>query len=204
MPTFRLTGRLAVAIAVAALLLAACATGTRPATVIRTVYDPNQDRYSNILVISVAGDYTTRSAFERQLAQSLTSGNVTAAAYYTVIGRNPQLTRSFLEDAIRAREYDGVLFTRIKGQEQPELAPGRPVGAAFDLFRYDYAELNRDNSIRQARAYNFVTEFYSTALTEKVWAIETISNDKDTIDELITEQTFTIANQLRTDGLLGR
>ena len=202
MPTSRLTRRIAVA--VAALLLVACATGTSPATVIRTVYNPDQDRYSNILVISVAGDYATRAAFERQLAQALTSGSVTAAAYYTVIGRNPQLTRSFLEDAIRAREYDAVLFTRVKGQEQPELAPGRPVGAAFDLFRYDYAELNRDNALRQARAYNFVTEFYSAAITEKVWAIETVSTDKDTIDELIAEQTFTIASQLRADGLVGR
>lgn len=202
MPTFRPS--LGFAAVVPALLLAACAAGPQTATVIRTLYSPEQARYSNIIVVSVTGDYATRASFERQVAQALTAGSVNASAYYTVIGRNPQLTRSLLDDAIRAREFDGVLFTRVKGQEQPELAPGRPVGAAFDLFRYDYAELNRDNAIRQARAYNFVTEFYSTALTEKVWAIETISNEKDTIDELITEQVLTIAGQLRADGLLGR
>jgi len=200
MLTFRLQTRFIALLP--ALALAACAAGPKPATVIRTVFDPDQARYANILVISVTGDYATRASFERQVARLLADRGATAAAYYTVIGRNPQLTRSFLEDAIRSREYDGVLFTRVKGQEQEELAPMRPVGAAFNLFEYDYPELNRDIGIRQAGSYNFVTEFYSALGRRKVWAIETLSTDKGSIDEVITEQAFTIANQLRVDGLI--
>jgi hypothetical protein len=185
------------------LFLAGCATSPDPATVIRTVYDPNQDGFGNFLVISVAGDFASRAAFERELSAEISSGNVNAAPYFTVIGRNARLSRAYILDAIRVRQFDGVIFTRLKGQEQEDLAPNRPVGAALDLFGYDYDELNRDVAIQQARAITFVTEVYSTATQKKIWAIETLSIGKDTAAELISEQAFTVAEQLREDDLLG-
>ena len=191
-------------VAALAACLGACASAPEPATVIRTVYTPGIDGFRNVLVISVTGQYASRASFERQLATELSRGSVTATAYYTVIGRNPQLTRDYLEDAIAARGFDAVIFTRLKGQEQEDLAPGRPVGPAFDLFFYDYAELSRDNAIREAAAHTFVTELYSAERRQKVWAIETLSTDKATVEALIEEQVFTIADQIQQDGLLGR
>lgn len=186
------------------LLFCGCASAPSPATVIRTAYDSSQGGFAKILVIGVAGDFESRAAFETELAKQISNDEVIAAPYFTVIGRRPQLTRAFLHDAIRVREFDAVVFTRQKGQEQEALAPRRPVGAGFDLFGYDYAELNRDLRIQQARAITFVTEMYSTAAERKVWAIETLSFDKATASELIEEQAYTIAMQLREDGMLRR
>ena len=187
-----------------ALVLGACASAPEPASVIRTVFNPPEKGFSNILVIGVAGDYMSRGAFERQLSQAISGGDLVASPYYTVIGRNPQLTRDFLDDAIAARKFDAVIFTRQKGQEQASLAPGRPVGSAFDLFSYDYAELNRDVRIRDARAITFITEVYSTATRRKIWAIETLSTEFDSVESLLDVQVFTIAEQLDADGLLAR
>ena len=187
-----------------ALVLGACASAPEPASVIRTVFNPPEDGFSNILVIGVAGDYQSRGAYERQLSQAISGGDLVASPYYTVIGRNPQLTRAYLDDAIAARRFDEVLFTRPKGQEQEDLAPGRPVGRAFDLFSYDYAELNRDVRLRDARSITFITEVYSTATRRKIWAIETLSTSFDSVESLINEQVFTIAGQLDADGLLDR
>ena len=80
----------------------------------------------------------------------------------------------------------------------------RPVGGAFDLFAYDYDELNRDVSIEQSRAITFVTEVYATDTQRKIWAIDALSLNKKTAEELIAEQVVTVAQQLRQDGLLGR
>ncbi|MGI9262077.1 MAG: hypothetical protein ACR2QR_08575, partial [Woeseiaceae bacterium] len=156
------------------------------------------------LIISVAGDYGTRATFERELSAAITGGDVTGNPYYAVVGRRPQLNRALISDAIRNREFDAVIFTRRKGQEQQELAPTRPVGPAFDLFGYDYNELNLDIGIEEARAHTFITEVYDTATQRKVWAIEALSVRKKTAEELITEQVITVAAQLRDDGLLGR
>jgi len=186
------------------LLAGACASAPESASVIRTVFDPSESGFSNMMVISVTGDYESRGTFERQLSQAISGGDVIASPYYTVIGRNPQLTRAYLDDAIAARRFDAVIFTRQKGQEQEDLAPGRPVGRAFDLFSYDYAELNRDVRLRDARAITFITEVYSTATRRKIWAIETLSTNFDSVESLVNEQVFTIAGQLDADGLLDR
>ena len=83
------------------------------------------------------------------------------------------------------------------------MSPGRPIGNQLDLFSFDYPEFNRDVQIRQAQAITFSTELYSTADRRKVWSINTLSVDKSTAEDLIAEQVFTIATQLRDDDLLG-
>ena len=195
------------------ILLGGCASAPEPTTVIRTLYNPNVDGFDSVLVISVTGDYATRAAVERDLVASISSGSVSASAWYTVVGRRPQVTQrarqcrpdgALMQDTIRSRGYGAVLFVRQKGQEQEELAPLRPVGAAFDLFGYDYEELNRDEQIEQSRAITFVAELYDASAQRKVWAIEALSVRKNTLQELIDEQVVTIATQLREDGLLDR
>ena len=150
------------------ILLGGCASAPEPTTVIRTLYNPNVDAFNSVLVISVTGDYATRASVERDLVASISSGGVNASAWYTVVGRRPQVTRSLIQDTIRSRGYDAVLFVRQKGQEQEDLAPLRPVGAALDLFGYDYDELNRDEQIEQSRAITFVAELYDANAQQKV------------------------------------
>jgi hypothetical protein len=185
-------------------LLIGCASAPEPTTVIRTRYNPAVEGFNNFLVISVTGDYATRALVERDIVSAISSDDVTASAWYTVIGRRPQVNRSLMEDSIRSRGFDAVLFIREKGQEQEELAPLRPVGAAFDLFGYDYEELNRDIQIEQSRAITFVIELYDAIAQQKVWAIEALSVQKQTLQDLIDEQVVTIALQLQEDELLGR
>ena len=186
-------------------LLASCAE-TPPSTVFRTAYSipANHPGFRNILVIGVAGDFESRALFEQQLVAAIAGETVTATPYFAVVGRRPMLTRTALRTAIRAREFDAVILTRQQGQEKEELAPLRPVGGQFDLFDYDYAELNLDVSIAQAPAITFVTEMYSAVAEEKVWSINSLSFDKATATDLINEQALMIAAQLKKDGLLAR
>ena len=185
-------------------ILSGCAAAPSSATVIRTLYNPAQEGFNNVLVISVAGDYATRASFERQVVMELSRMGATASAYYTVVGRNPQFTRAYIHDAIRSRGFDALVFTRQKGQEQQALAPLRPVGTTFDLFGYDYSELNRDMRLQESQAITFVTEVYDARMQLKVWSIETLSTEITTLDALVTEQALTVAEQLRADGLINR
>lgn len=190
------------ALLLALVLTAGCASSPSTATVIRTLHNPDPPRFNNVLIIGVAGDYASRAMFEADLARALSSDDINASPYYTVVGRRPQLARATIHDAIRVRGFDAVIFTRLKGQEQRELAPTRPVGPGFDLFGYDYTELNRDIGIREAQAITFITEVYDTATQRKIWAIETLSVDRPTATALIEEQVNTIARQLQQDGLI--
>ena len=188
----------------ALLLMTACATAPIPSTVIQTLHDTSASRapFTNVLVISVAGDYESRALLERQFVSHLAESVGQASPYFTVIGRRPQFTRTAMETAISSRNFDSILFVREKEQEREELAPGRPVGSAFDLFGFDYPELNGGASIEQAAAITFVTELYSVAERKKVWSIDSLSFDKMTATELINEQAAMIAQKFLQDGLL--
>lgn len=189
----------------AVLLLTACATSPQStSTIIRTmppVAAEYQD-FTNMLVISVAGDFQSRQLFERRFIAATLDREGKASGYHTVIGRRPFLTRDALDAAIKSRGFDAILLVREKGQEREALAPGRPVGRNFDLFGYDYAELNTGDSIRQSSAITFIAELYVAAERKKVWSIESLSFDKATATDLIDEQAATISRQIIEDRLL--
>ena len=185
-------------------LLTACVTAPIPSTIIQTLHDTSISRapFAKVLVISVAGDFESRSLFERQVVAHLAAAAGQASAFFTVIGRRPQFTRTAMETAINARRFDSVLFVREKGQEREDFAPGRPVGAALDLFNYDYPELNGAASIEQAATITFVTELYSVAERKKIWSIDSLSFDNATATDLVNEQAAMIAQEIIKDGLL--
>ena len=155
-----------------------------------------------MLVISVAGDYESRELMETRLAAEISADQAQALASFAVLGRRTPLTRTRLETAILSRRFDAVLLVRQKGQERADLVANRPVGQRFDLFGYDYAELNFAESIKQAPSITFVTEIYSAEDHKKVWAVDSLSFDKETATDLIIEQAATIASQIRNDGVL--
>jgi hypothetical protein len=196
----RLSVSLLFALAVAA-LLGACATPN--AEIIRTLLDPAADdfQFANVLVISVAGDYAERAQAEQALAGALTKGKTTAVPYYAVIGRNPQVTRNLINTAIRSRGFDGVLFVRWQGQDIPNAAPGRPTGRNFQLFLYDYDEFNRPARLAVDSTVTLLSEFYAARSEQKLWAIESLSFQNDSVTEVMEMQTRSIAAQVRADNL---
>jgi len=186
------------------MLLGACAIKPVPSTVIHTLHDTSVAGvpFANILVVSVAGDYESRALLERLIVAGIADRTRKASAYYTVIGRRPQFTRTAMETAISARNFDAVLFVRQKGQEREDLAPGRPVASALDLFNYDYPELNGATSIEQATAITFVTELYSVVARKKMWSIDSLSFDKASATDLINEQAAVITEEVVMGQLL--
>lgn len=184
-------------------LLAGCATTTPGSSVIKTLYsDDTAAPFVNVLVISVAGDIPTRVQFEQQLAAAISTDEHPATAFYTVVGRNPQLTRGILQTAIQSREFDAVILTRVKGQDRADLATNRPTGRNFDLFLYDYAELNIPAAISVGSTVSFVVEIYDAATSEKIWAIESLVFDADNIDSVIAEQLAAISAEILKDGMV--
>ena len=189
------------AIATSVLLLASCAT---PPTIIKTLDDPavGQVRFSNVLVVSVAGDFASRAQFEREIAAEFSADKAAATAYYTVVGRNPQVSRNAISNASRARSFDAVLFVRVKGQDIAGAVANRPTGGSFDLYRYDYPEFNAASGFNRDSTAAFVSELYVVAEERKIWAIESLIFEHDSAELVIGNQVKAIAGQLRKDRLI--
>jgi len=190
------------AIATFVLLLASCSSS--PSTIIRTLNDPSvgQVRFENVLIISVAGDFASRAEFESGIAAAFSGDDSAATAYYTVVGRNPQVSRNAIHNAIRSRSFDAVLFVRLKGQDIPDAVANRPTGSAFNLFLYDYPEFDAASGFKRDSTATFVSELYVADSEKKIWAIESLIFEHESADEVIGNQVEAIAGQLRKDKLI--
>ncbi len=181
-----------------------CATTQSSGTIIKTLdeFDP-ESPFRNVLVISVAGEFPTRVRFEQQLVAEFSADEPIATPFYTIVGRQAQLTRKVLNEAVRAREFDAIILTRVKGQDQADLAPNRPTGHGFELYLYDYEELNIPAPITVGSTVSFVVEVYDARAKKKVWAIESLLFDTATVETVISDQVAAITAELIEDGLIG-
>lgn len=197
------------ALAVSALVLA-CAS---PAKTTRTLHDPAYADavFSNILIIAVGENYDARAQFERQLVAAIKSNGGAATAFYTIAGNKPQLVRDDVIKAIDDGGFDAVLVTRVKGQEStvdvvsgaPDTKTTRRSGTAFDLFRYDYEELNDPDSVQVSTSVVVVSELYATNDKKKMWVIESSASSTDGTGVLIDKEVETIIRYLKKDKLIG-
>ena len=184
-------------------MASACATTTPVSTIIKTLHDiEGAAPFGNILVVSVAGDIPTRTEFEQEVAIAISTDATVASPFYTIVGRTPQLTRSVLNNVVAAREFDAILLTRLQGQDRTDLVPNRPTGRLFDLYLYDYAELNFPVSIEIGSTVSFVVEVYDTRAEKKVWAIESLIFESKSVESAVTEQIAAISAEILKDGLL--
>ena len=183
-------------------MASACGT-TSGGNIIKTVHDiEGAAPYGNILVISVAGDRPTRAQFEQAVAAAISGDGALATPYFTVVGRHPQLTRNILSNVIRAREFDAVILTRMQGQDRADLVANRPTGGLFDWYGYDYEELNIPTSIKAGSTISFVVEVYDTRAEKKVWAIQSLIFNSETVASAVSEQAVAISAEILKDGLV--
>jgi hypothetical protein len=163
------------------LMLSACSTSIKT---VKTLDDPAycDSRYHNFLVVGVAADYNNGAQFEGQLVS-----------------------------AIKVGGYDAVLLTRVADQHRkvdvktgaPDTMVVRESGNVFDLFRYDYEELNDPETIEIDTDITIITELYETAGKNKIWAIESSSQSTDGAGILIGREVAAIMQQLKKDKLIG-
>ena len=189
-----------------AILASACATSpSGDGSIIKTLHDLDDvEPFRNVLIISVAGDFPARAKFEQDVVIVLSNDNALVTAFYAAVGRNPQLTRSILNNVVRSRLIDAVILTRIQGQDRADLFANRPTGREFDLYLYDYAELNTPVRIKTDTTNTFVVEVYDTRAEKKVWAVESLIFDSRTVDDALTDQSAAVAAAILKDGLIQR
>lgn len=188
------------------MLASACATTpSADGSIIPTVHDlDGVEPFRNVLVISVAGDFPTRAKFEQDVVTALSSDDALVTAFYAAVGRNPQLTRSILNNVVRSRLIDAIVLIRIQGQDRADLYANRPTGRNFDLYLYDYAELNTPARIKTDTTVTFVVEVYDTRAERKVWAIESLIFNSRTVNDAISDQSSAVSDAILKARLIQR
>ena len=167
------------------------------------------ERFSNLLVIGVAGSLDSRAQFERVVVSGLRAEGVDARRYSLVVG-TALPTRDDVLAAINEHGFDAVVVTRVLDTdsivEKRSAAPGAKVSRKdsgfMKLFRYDYEELDEPAELTINANVSFVTELYNSASEELVWSAESKAPKSDNVAALIDDSAKLVVRQLRRSGKL--
>jgi hypothetical protein len=197
--------------AAVSLLAGACSAPTK---VEKTFEDPDiaDSSFSNFLVIGVAGNYNSRTQFERTMVSKLTSKGASATAHHLVVKGNQPITRDGVTEVLETNEFDAVLLTRVISRElaiDSKSSPAstkvtRKEGGLANFFRYDYEILSEPVTIDLTTTVVLATELYATADEKMIWAIEfTSTGTMVNVGQLIDSVADTIMDGLGKDRLIG-
>jgi len=195
----------------AVILLTACSSTSTQVKNVLNDPDYRKTRFSNVLVIAVADNYNSRAQFERSVVSGIRQTGAEATAYYTVVGHNPPVSSSNIMNAVRSRNFDAVLLTRVKGAtEDIKVKDGTPNAQAtaiggnlFDLFRYDYTEYNEPENMSLSTTVELISQLYATEDKKNVWAIQIKSSDNESKEQIVESAAAAIVKHLRRDKFIG-
>ena len=195
----------------AVLSLFACTTTSTQVSKILDDPDYKKARFSNVLVITIADNYDRRAQFERTVVSGIRQTGAQATAYYTVVGHNPAVSSSDIMNAVRARNFDAVVFTRVKKHSEniaekdatPEARANVIGGNLYDLFRYDYEEYQEPTNIKMSTSVVLVSQLYVPADKKNIWAIEITSSDRESTAQIVESAAAAVVKYLKRDKLVG-
>ena len=172
----------------AATTLAACATNKPLGEWVNESYS---GQASNILIIGATRRNERRREFEAQFVKALEARGISATASYKLLPTAKDLTRESVEAAIRGKDIDAVLVTRLAEIKSAEVFR-RPANYDYDRDYITYY----DHSLRRSspafddeyRVLGLETNLYDTASGELIWKMQSEAIDASRSGEIIAAQ----------------
>ena len=189
-------------LALVVLLSSACAT-TRP--VMEWQDEGLAGPYDNLLVIAAIERSTRRRVFEDMFVQALADTNVEVIPSYTLMTTDVAVSRQTVEAAIKGKNIDAVLVTRLLGMKEEEVyKPPSQYDHHGNYYRYYSHSLEQSNpsNYRRYKILTLETDLYDTASQKLVWSMQSESIEPSTPRNLIEEQIALTIDKLTQRGHL--
>ena len=166
--------------------------------------------YAQVLVVGVTSNQNRRRQFEDLLAARLRENGNTAWASSREMAIDEALNRDTVAGAVRKTGASTVVVTRLVNQEVSVDEVGARTGVktqrktetAVDFFRYDYNEYEEPGYLVVKTTVTLTTDVYDAADGRLLYSLDSVTFDKETDNEILSELTTAIARQLRRDGLV--
>ena len=181
----------------------------------------NKKSYNDLLIIGIGESEQNRRAYESHFVEALREVGTEAEASYKLIKSSEKIERNTVVKAIEGMEIDGVIITHMTAvEEETVYRPGMGYsGAGYGGYGYGgygggygggmYGYYPHVNSYVHSpgyytthETYTLETNLYDVKTEELVWSARSRTFSPESVDEVITDLTKLLINDLKDKNLI--
>jgi len=169
--------------------------------------DEREDKaFHHPMIVAISDSQQTRQIYEKHFVSELKKNNIVATASYTLINSKQKLNRETIVNAIKNTDIDAVLVTYLVLADSKIMAHESPVNMGYsgnvdDLKMSDTLISSRGRS-NSTEVVGLKNDLYDVASKKMIWSVQTKTVGPESIDQVVTEVTEFLINQMFSDDLL--
>ncbi len=162
--------------------------------------------YQHPLIIGISDSQQTRQIFEKYFVSELAKNNVTATPSYTLISSKQKMNRETVIKAIEGTEIDSVIVTYLVSSETEVLYHESPLSQGYsgdpDSAKVSATLVSTRGRTSSAEIITLKNDLYDVQTKTLIWTAQTRTVAPESIDEVVTDVTSLLVDQLLSDGIL--
>jgi hypothetical protein len=162
-------------------------------------------QFNDLLIIGATSNADQRGMFENKFVELLTSENVEALQSYKLIYDTRELSREVVAAAIKDKDIDAILITRLIGLKQEEVyrrTEDRDEGMNYFTFYDNALHQSEDGYSAEFDVLTLETRIYDVLSGLMVWTMQSRNVDPSVPREVIHNQIKLTIDTLRERGLI--
>lgn len=169
--------------------------------------EPDNTRtYDDLLIIGIGESEQDRRAYESHFVNELRAIGTEAEASYKLIKNGQEIERDTIKKAIKGKEINGVIITRIVAVDEETIYRPPPAYIGYDeLYDYypiAYAYVHSPGYYTTHDIYILETNLYDVVSEDLVWSARSRTFSPSSADEVIVDLTKLLIKDLQEKGLI--
>ena len=162
-------------------------------------------QFDNFLIIGATSNADQRGMFENKFVEALRSENIVALPSYKLIYDTRELSREVVETAIKGKDINAVLITRLIALKQEEVyrrTENRDEDLNYFTFYEGALSQSEDGYTAEFDVLTLETRVYDVLSGLMVWTMQSRNVEPSAARDVIHNQIQLTIDTLRDQGLL--
>ena len=188
---------------VLSVFIAACAN----TEVTQSWHEANLNKsYKHPMIIGISDSQQTRQVFEKYFTAELKKINVAAIPSCKLINSKQKMNRETVAKAVRGTDIDAVFVTYLVSSEQEIKNHESPLSQGYsgdvESSRMSDTLVSTRGRTSSTEIVTLKTDLYDVQTKSLVWSMLTRTVAPESIDEVVTDVTALLIEQMRSDDLI--
>ncbi|MBT8118422.1 MAG: hypothetical protein KJN89_01790 [Gammaproteobacteria bacterium] len=170
------------------------------------VEEGHEKTYQRPMIIGISDSQQTRQIYEKQFVSELAKRNITATPSYRLINSKQKMNRDTVIDAVEGTDIDSVIITYLVSSETEVMYHESPLSQGYsgdpDSTKVSATLISTRGRTSSAEIITLKNDLYDVETKTLRWTAQTRTVAPESIDEVVTEVTSLLVEQLIDDGVL--